>query len=62
LVGKVTPKGETQLSPEEQVSTGVTPGLVRLSVGIEAIEDIIEDLQQAFAAVAADSTLSSAVK
>jgi cystathionine beta-lyase/cystathionine gamma-synthase len=40
----------------------VTPGLVRLSVGIEAIEDIIEDLQQAFAAVAADSTLSSAAK
>ena len=52
----------SQLSPEEQVSTGVTPGLVRLSVGIEAIEDIIEDLQQAFAAVAADSTLSSAAK
>ncbi len=52
----------SQLSPEEQVSTGVTPGLIRLSVGIEAIEDIIEDLQQAFAAVAADSTLSSATK
>ncbi|UXA19153.1 bifunctional o-acetylhomoserine/o-acetylserine sulfhydrylase [Mycobacterium sp. SMC-4] len=39
-----------QLSPEEQLSTGVTPGLVRLAVGIEGIEDIITDLEQGFAA------------
>ncbi|MGE2832344.1 bifunctional o-acetylhomoserine/o-acetylserine sulfhydrylase [Mycobacterium sp. SMC-4] len=39
-----------QLSPEEQLSTGVTPGLVRLAVGIEGIDDIIADLEQGFAA------------
>jgi O-acetylhomoserine (thiol)-lyase len=36
-----------QLTPEEQVSTGVTPDLVRLSVGTEAVEDLIDDLDQA---------------
>jgi len=36
-----------QLSEEEQASTGVTPGLVRLSVGIEDIRDILADLDQA---------------
>jgi O-acetylhomoserine (thiol)-lyase len=39
-----------QLSPEEQLATGVTPGLVRLAVGIEGIEDILADLNQGFAA------------
>ena len=37
----------SQLSLEEQEQTGVTPGYVRLSVGIEHIEDIIADLAQA---------------
>lgn len=36
-----------QLTPEEQVSTGVTPDFLRLSVGTEAVEDIIGDLKQA---------------
>lgn len=36
-----------QLTPEEQVSAGVTPDLVRLSVGTEAVEDLIDDLDQA---------------
>lgn len=36
-----------QLSPEEQLQTGVTPGFVRLSVGIEHIDDIIADVGQA---------------
>lgn len=36
-----------QLSPEEQLAAGVTEDLVRLSVGIEDIEDIIADLDQA---------------
>lgn len=39
-----------QLSPEEQVASGVEPGLVRLSVGLEHIEDIKADLAQAFEA------------
>ncbi|GAB7302586.1 hypothetical protein MAFF212519_04370 [Clavibacter michiganensis] len=33
-----------QLTPEQQLTAGVTPGLVRLSVGLESIDDIIEDL------------------
>lgn len=36
-----------QLSAEEQLATGVTPDFVRLSVGIENIEDIIKDIEQA---------------
>jgi O-acetylhomoserine (thiol)-lyase len=36
-----------QLSPEEQLSTGVTPDFVRLSVGIEHIDDIKADIDQA---------------
>jgi len=39
-----------QLSPEEQLATGVTPGLVRLAVGIEGIDDILADLELGFAA------------
>ena len=42
----------SQLTAEEQVSTGVTPELVRLSVGIENIKDIIADLEQALGATA----------
>ncbi len=41
-----------QLSPEEQLSAGVTPGLVRLAVGIEGIEDILGDLRTGFEAAA----------
>ena len=40
----------SQLSPAEQLTAGVTPGLVRLSVGIENIKDIQADLEKAFAA------------
>ncbi|MGZ4558928.1 MAG: bifunctional o-acetylhomoserine/o-acetylserine sulfhydrylase [Mycobacteriaceae bacterium] len=42
----------SQLSPEEQLSSGVTPGLVRLAVGIEGIDDILDDLRIGFAAAA----------
>lgn len=38
-----------QLSAEEQLATGVTPDYVRLSIGIENVEDIIADLDQALA-------------
>lgn len=37
----------SQLSPADQLASGVTPGYVRLSVGIEHIDDIIADLDQA---------------
>ena len=41
----------SQLSADEQASSGVTPGLVRLSVGLESIEDILADLELGFAAL-----------
>jgi O-acetylhomoserine (thiol)-lyase len=41
----------SQLTPEEQAKTGVTDGYVRLSVGIEHIDDILADLDQALALV-----------
>ena len=40
-----------QLSPEEQIASGVTPDLIRLSVGIENVNDIIADLDQALAKI-----------
>ncbi len=40
----------SQLTPEQQLTAGVTPGLVRLSVGLENIDDLKADLEQAFAA------------
>ena len=42
----------SQLSPEEQAAAGVTPGQVRLSVGIEHIDDILADIDRALAAAA----------
>src|SRR6478672_1528963 len=43
----------SQLTPEQQLTAGVTPGLVRLSVGLESIDDIIADLEHGFAAARA---------
>nr|MBP6673074.1 O-acetylhomoserine aminocarboxypropyltransferase/cysteine synthase [Bacteroidota bacterium] len=40
-----------QLNQEEQLLSGVTPDLLRVSVGIEHIEDIIEDFDEALRAV-----------
>lgn len=48
-----------QLSSQEQLDTGVTPGLIRLSVGTEAIDDIIFDLEQA---IKASQEVQQAVK
>ena len=41
----------SQLTPEDQIATGVSDEYVRLSVGIEHIDDIIADLEQALGAV-----------
>lgn len=41
----------SQLSVEEQKLTGVEPGLIRLSVGLETVEDIIEDLERGFSSL-----------
>ena len=43
----------SQLTADEQATTGVDPGLIRLSVGLENIEDILEDLDKGFAAAKA---------
>ncbi|MFP3907991.1 MAG: bifunctional o-acetylhomoserine/o-acetylserine sulfhydrylase [Acidimicrobiales bacterium] len=43
----------SQLSEQEQLQSGVEPGLVRLSVGLETLDDIIADLERGFAAAAA---------
>jgi O-acetylhomoserine (thiol)-lyase len=37
----------SQLSTEEQIQTGVTDDYIRLSIGLETVDDIIEDLDQA---------------
>lgn len=37
----------SQLSEEDQLASGLTPDLIRLSIGIENIEDILEDIDQA---------------
>lgn len=40
-----------QLSDEQLVNCGITPGLIRLSCGIENVEDILDDLKQALATI-----------
>ncbi len=44
----------SQLTEEEQAASGVHPGLVRLSVGIESIDDILADLDAGFRAAKSD--------
>lgn len=48
----------SQLSEAEQVTAGVEAGLLRVSLGIEHIEDIKADFEQAFAAVTADAEVA----
>ena len=45
----------SQLAPDEQFETGVTPDFVRLSVGLETVEDLIDDLDQALKAATIDA-------
>ena len=40
----------SQLTPEQQLTAGVTPGLVRLSVGLEHVDDLKADLEAGLAA------------
>ena len=42
-----------QLAPEDQIASGVTPDLVRISVGLEHVDDLIADLDQAIRAATA---------
>jgi O-acetylhomoserine (thiol)-lyase len=45
-----------QLTPEQQIATGTTPELIRLSVGLEDVRDLIADLDQALGGEAATDT------
>jgi O-succinylhomoserine sulfhydrylase len=55
-----------KLKPEEKAALGITPGLIRISVGLEAIEDLIADFTQAIeksaTVVAADVVAADVVK
>ncbi|HWS83290.1 MAG TPA: PLP-dependent transferase, partial [Ktedonobacteraceae bacterium] len=52
----------SQLTPDEQLETGVTPDFIRLSVGLETVEDLIEDLDQALRAAVASVQPSEALR
>jgi O-succinylhomoserine sulfhydrylase len=43
----------SKLSDAERLAVGISPGLIRISVGLETIEDIIEDVKQAIIATGA---------
>jgi cystathionine gamma-synthase len=45
------------MSPEARVAAGISDGLLRLSVGIEALSDLQADLADAFARVAAQANI-----
>ncbi len=46
----------SQLTEDEQFETGVTPDFIRLSIGLETVEDLIEDLDQALKAAVAEAS------
>ena len=46
----------SQLEPDEQVATGVTPDFVRLSIGLETVEDLLDDLDQALKAAVVEAS------
>lgn len=50
-----------QMSPQEQAKAGVTPEMIRLSIGIEHIDDITEDLDRALAHAAAQTTSARSI-
>ncbi len=51
-----------QLASEEQYETGVTPDFIRLSVGLETVDDLIDDLDQALKAATADAGVGEPAK
>lgn len=51
-----------QLTPEQQIATGTTPELVRLSVGLEDVQDLIADLDQALGVAPAATAEGRTVK
>jgi O-acetylhomoserine (thiol)-lyase len=51
LIVNPTKTTHEELTPKEQAEAGIEPNLIRLSIGLEDPQDLIEDLEQAFAAV-----------
>ncbi len=51
----------SQLTEEEQFETGVTPDFIRLSVGLETIDDLIDDLDQALKAAVIEAGETASV-
>ena len=47
-----SPTTHRQLNDDELLAAGVRPGTIRLSVGIESVDDLVWDLEQGFARVA----------
>ncbi|MCR6111826.1 cystathionine gamma-synthase family protein [Bacillus sp. A301a_S52] len=54
IVGPARTTSHVECTPEERAAMGIPEGLIRYSAGIEDIEDLIADLQQAFADLPAD--------
>jgi O-acetylhomoserine (thiol)-lyase len=51
-----------QMAPEDQIKAGVRPEMIRLSIGIEHIDDIIDDLKQALDATSTPQTMMAAAE
>jgi O-acetylhomoserine (thiol)-lyase len=51
----------SQLTPDEQFDTGVTPDFVRLSIGLETVDDLIDDLDQALRTATVKTSESATV-
>ena len=50
-IGELIKQQEKQLNEEELLACGIKPNTIRLSIGTEHIDDIIQDLEEAFKAV-----------
>ncbi|WP_078579411.1 cystathionine gamma-synthase family protein [Salipaludibacillus agaradhaerens] len=59
IVGPARTTSHVECTPEERAAMGIPEGLIRYSAGIEDIEDLIADLQQAFAALPADVVIKA---
>jgi cystathionine gamma-synthase len=59
VIGPARTTSHVECTPEERAAMGIPEGLVRLSVGIEDVEDIVADLQQAFDHLASVSGVTS---
>jgi len=51
LIEHPTTMTHASLTPEEQLKAGITEDLIRMSVGIESCDDLLEDLEQALAKI-----------